>query len=389
MSERITPIETTEPGQPLVICSKSEWFPPTRREHAMARLASEHGHSVEFISRPRDVRYVRRAGLPAWLRGFTARCEREPVAAGITVRRRSTVIPAHRGTCSGATDNVVLRGVLRRCVSHTTVVTCCLPWDWPAVSASGAGRRVFDMADDWGELVPGQEARFARLFERIAAEADEIIIVNPTLAERFPGREPRLIPNGADASMLDRPAAKPDERRMVYIGTLTPRFDEELMLGVLELLPDWRLDLVGECMYPGRGAAPSPALERLLGRREQVSWHGPLPRDQAAGFLDRAAIAIAPHRPERSLGQDSMKFYDYAARGRPIVSTRWFPTSSGQELPPHLRVADTAADFANAVSAAASGLDDESETLRHWARARTWSTRWPLWSHAVFGLVGP
>jgi hypothetical protein len=389
MSERIRPIETTEPGQPLVICSKSDWYPAIRREHAVARLASEHGHSVEFISRPRDVRYVRRAGLPGWLRGFTTRCEREPVTAGITVRRRSTVIPAHRGARSGAADNVLLRGVLRTCVSRATVVTCCLPWDWPAVAVSGASRRVFDMADDWGELIPGQQARFARLFEQIAAEADEIIIVNPTLAERFPGREPCLVPNGADGSMLDLPAAKPDERRMVYIGTLTPRFDEELMLGVLELLPDWRLDLVGECMYPGHGAAPSPALARLLRFREQVSWHGPLPREQAAGLLDRAAVAIAPNRPERSLGQDSMKFYDYAARGRPIVSTRWFPTATGQDLPPHLRVADTAAEFADAVSVSAVGADDESETLRQWARARTWSMRWPLWSQAVFGATRP
>lgn len=389
MSERVTATEAPAARQPLFICSKSDWFPPIRREHALARLASEHGHPVEFLSRPRDVRYARNAGVTPWLRGFTGRHDREAVAANLTVRRRSTMIPGHRGALSGAADYVVLRRLLQRCVSTTTVITCCLPWDWPAVAACKASRRIFDMADDWGELIPGQEARFTKLFERIAAEADEIIIVNPTLAARFPGREPRLIPNGADGSLVHRPAGTPDERRMVYIGTLTPRFDEELMLGVLQRLPEWRLDLVGECMYPGYGEAPSPALERLLDLREQVSWHGPLPREQAAWFLDRAAVAIAPNRPERSLGQDSMKFYDYAARGRPIVSTRWFPTFAGQELPPHLRIAETAADFAEAVSVAAVGLDGMSTTLRRWAHARTWVTRWPLWSQAVFGQSRP
>jgi glycosyltransferase involved in cell wall biosynthesis len=387
MNERATAAEPTEPRQPLVVCSKSDWFPPVRREHALARLASEHGHPVEFLSRPRDVRDTRSAGVTPWLRGFTTRHEREATRPDLTVRRRSTVVRGHRGALAGAADNIVLRRLLRGCVSSATVVTCCLPWDWPAVAACEASRRVFDMADDWGELIPGQEARFVKLFERIAAEADEIIIVNPTLGARFPGREPKLIPNGADVSLLESPAEKPDERRMVYIGTLTPRFDEELMLGVLQRLPGWRLDLVGECMYPGHGRAPSPALERLLALREQVAWHGPLPREQAARFLDRAAIAIAPNRPERSLGQDSMKFYDYAARGRPIVSTRWFHASAGHELPPHLRIAETVDEFARALSVAAVGIDDESGALRRWAQARTWATRWPLWSDAVFGEV--
>jgi hypothetical protein len=109
-----------------------------------------------------------------------------------------------------------------------------------------------------------------------------------------------------------------------------------------------------------------------------------MPRAAAVELLDRSAVAIVPNRPDRSLGQDSMKFYDYAARGRPIVSTRWFDPSSA-DGPPHLRLAGTACEFAEAVIAAAGQGDQAAEDRRSWAAERTWRRRWPQWAEAVFG----
>jgi glycosyltransferase involved in cell wall biosynthesis len=240
------------------------------------------------------------------------------------------------------------------------------------------------MADDWGELMPGRRERFERIYRRIAEEADEVIVVNPALAERFAGRRPHVVRNGVFDDMLIESQRAPEERTMVYVGTLTPRFDAPLMREVLTALPDWRLELVGACMYPGYSDGPAPELEQLLGLHQRVRWHGPMSRERSTEVLDRAAVAVVPNRRERSLGQDSMKFYDYAARGRPIVTTDW-RDGIEQEGPPHVLVARTPDEFVRGVLAAARQRPEAASDGRRWAAQNTWNQRWVAWSRAVFG----
>jgi hypothetical protein len=369
------------------VCSKSAWHPPVRREHAWATIAAELGHPVVFLAAPLDARELQHGRARTWFEGLGGGQE-ETISSMLVVKQRSTFVPGHRNALAARVDSQLLRRALVRSTSvlATASVVCHWPWDWPAVAAAPARRRIFDMTDDWGELMPGRRARFARLYRRIAAEADEVIVVNPDLAERFPGREPLVIRNGVTQRMLDAPSEAVSARTLIYTGTLTPRFDAPLLQRVLEILPDWRLELVGECRYPGLGGAPSSELRRLLDLAPRVAWHGPLAREQLTASLDRAAVAIVPNRREHSLGQDSMKLYDYAARGRPIVSTRWCDTliSDG---PPHLALAESAEDFAAAILAAAIEPTTFAAQRRRWAAERTWIARWPAWSTAVFAMA--
>ncbi len=295
--------------------------------------------------------------------------------------------PGHHSVPAARVDGLLLARTLRVTVATDASIVCSWPWDWPAVAVTPARRRVFDMADDWGELMPGRRERFARLYARIADEADAIIVVNESLKRHFPGRDAVVVQNGVDRSLLSDPLVPTAHARtMVYTGTLTPRFDEELMRCVMARLCDWRLELVGECMYPGEGRHPGAALRELLADRERVRWHGPLGRQQAMVVLDRASVAVVPNRPELSLGQDSMKLLDYAARGRPIVTTRWF--SKHAEVPPGALCADEPEAFAQAVLVAAAEPADVGRRRREWASHRTWGVRWPIWSDAVFGVDG-
>ncbi len=233
--------------------------------------------------------------------------------------------------------------------------------------------------------MPGRRKRFERLYRRIAAEADEIVVVNPDLARHFPARDCMLILNGVSETLIEMPRVTPGaDRTLAYVGTLTPRFDAELVRRILEILPDWRLEVVGPCMYPGRGSGPNSDFQQLLDVGSRVTWHGPLPRERATDVIDRSTVAIVPNRPDQSLGQDSMKLYDYAARGRPIVSTRSSGTSAAASLP-HVRLAGSADDFAQAILDAASEPAEYSVERRAWAQGHTWQQRWPAWSGAVFG----
>jgi glycosyltransferase involved in cell wall biosynthesis len=367
---------------PLLLCAKSEWFPPVRREHAWASIAAKGGHPVTFLARPDDIRRARRRGLLNWLSALGGAVADTAATPAVGVRRRSTLAPGHLNALAGTLDGLLLRRALHSCGSDSTSIVCNWPWDWPAVAAAPARRRVLDMADDWGELMPGRRQRFGRLYEQIAAEADEIIVVNPALAERFPGRMPLVVRNGVDEVMLVSRQAATERHTMIYVGTLSPRFDAELMGAVLRALPDWRLEIVGPCLYPGSSTTLPPAVCDLLSLRERVRWYGPLPREDVIPIIDRSSVAVIPNHPGRTLGQDSMKLYDYAARGVPIVTTRF--EGDVAEQPPHLVCAANWVEFAEGVLCAEGQPEGADADRRQWARQQTWSRRWPAWSKAVF-----
>jgi len=369
--------------EPLIICSKSPWHPPIRREHAWATIAAQRGHRVTFIERPRDPRALRHGGAAQWIKSLSGNGDAEQVN-DVDVTRRTTLVPGHLHQLAASSNTLLLGRILRHLSSPDTSIVFCWPWDWAAVRAAPARRRVFDMADDWGELMAGRSKRFARYYREIAAQADEVVVVSRDLELRFGGRRPALVRNAVFDELVAQPSEAPDARTMIYVGTLTPRFDARLMFEVMAALPDWRLEIIGGCDYPGRRDAPSQELQRLLDIGERVRWLGALPRAEVLSYLDRATVATVPNRPERSLGQDSMKFYDYCARGRPVVSTRWFDPDR-TDPPPHLLIADTPRQFAESVLAAASQSPVQERDRRRWAAANTWSARWPAWSAAVFG----
>jgi len=109
-----------------------------------------------------------------------------------------------------------------------------------------------------------------------------------------------------------------------------------------------------------------------------------LPRAGVAAAIDRADVALLPNRRAFAGGQDSMKLYDYAARGRPIVAT---------SLPGDLaaaagvRCASTPDALARAVLDATAEGPGPRRARRAWAASQRWSTRWPAWRAAVLGTA--
>lgn len=374
---------------PLLLCSNSPWLPAIRRDHALARTASEQGHQVLVAERPLDVRALRSGQARSeWVAGLLRPGRTQVLAPRLELQPRSTLAPGHRGGATERLDTFSLRRALtaarRGKVSATVVAT--VPWHWPAVAGVPAARRVFDAADDWRRLNPDRAERFEELYRRIGREADRVVVVSPVLQELFPETEVEVVPNAVDDTLLDAPPSPAnDERRLAYVGTLSERFDVELVREMLGRLEGWRLDLYGQCQYAGRGEDPSPELQSLLedlGGR--VSWHGVISRAGLAEVLDAASVLVVPNRPEHSAGQDSMKAYDYAARGRPIVSTRW-PSGLTDVGPPGVYAASDAEEFASQVLAAADEPRERGEQRRQWARRQTWGARWPSWSRALFG----
>jgi len=279
----------------VVICSKSPWLPPIRREHALATLARESGHAVTFIEQPLDVRALRSC-RSRWLRDLGG-LERPSVGAdAVTVIERSTIAPGYRNALARTTDARLLARTLRRVVGRERAsVVVTTPWQWPAVAGVDGVRRVFDCGDDWSQLLPTHAITMRTMFAQVSTQADAVIVNSPSLAALFPYTKATVVPNGTSATMLATPPTPTCavSRTMVYAGTLSERFDAPLIGAVMEMLPEWRLELYGECRYAGGAARPGRELSLLLDAHPQrVRWHGTVDRAELRGRLDEAGVLV-------------------------------------------------------------------------------------------------
>ena len=370
----------------LILVSKSRWYPAVRREHALSRAAAAAGVPVHLLERPLDVRdLVSRAGRSQWhaaLRGLS-----HEVEPGVWAQPTAVGVPGHRSDLAERSACFGLARTLRRVAAAGDAVVVSTPWQWAALSRlPRAVRRVFDCADDWSALIPGRAEAFIKRYAEIAESADAVIAVTPEAALLFPGRKVSIVPNGVESELVTSPSlSEPAPHHAVYLGTLSPRFDAPLVREALRRLPEWHLDIYGQCQYPGRGDRPGEELEELLEFGEgRVVWHGVLERADVAAALDRAAVAIVPNRRALTPGQDAMKLYDYAARGTPIVTTSWSERLAA-DGPPGLVLADDPQAFAQALTRAADDGREIRAARRSWAAERTWDRRWLRWSAAALG----
>jgi hypothetical protein len=368
----------------MTVCSKSGWEPQMRREHALVAMALRRSVDVLFIEAPSDIRSLDPARPTGYFRALGGTFGEKGVR-GLRVIRRATPVPGHRNRLAEVADCALLRRTVARHADRTGPTVCNLPWQWPATA--GAHRRVFDCADDWTRLFPQhRNRRITQLFARIAGEADEVIVASPDLVHLFSGRACSLVPNGADADgVAGHAAPRPERRSLVYVGTLSERFDEGLVSAVLRAMPQWTLELYGPCHYAGSGDRPDRELAALLHEfGGRTRWHGPIPRSRVADVIDAADVVVVPNRPELSRGQSSMKLYDAAGRGRPVVASPGVLCGEG-ERPPGTYVAEGPEEWVSAVEAAAVEEGTLAVDRIAWARSNTWEERWPAWAVGVFG----
>ena len=337
---------------------------------------------MDFLQAPADWRRLRSDPVN-WCEHL-ARARYAPAEPGVRVSERSTVLPGSTGPLAERLDSGLLSRFLRRSGWEQEVTAFLLPWEWRAARRLD-GRVVFDCTDDWARLLPHARGLPDQL-RRIAAEADEVIVVNPVLARLFPGREPVVVPNGTDEALLRAPRTVPRGRRhAVYVGSVAERFDVDLVRSVLRALPDWTISVHGQLVFPCRARAAAERFRALEAESDgRLTYCGPISRDRLPAVLDAATVGLVPDVADRALGQSSMKSYDYAARGLPLVASGGHVEHSA-EIPPHSAIVSGAEEMALAMRAAAAEPPDPARERRNWAAARTWGRRTEMWLAAALG----
>lgn len=185
---------------------------------------------------------------------------------------------------------------------------------WPAV---------YDITDDWLEA-DRTEAEHARLVRDEGVLMDrcaEVIVCSTGLVETKGRIRPvSLVQNAVDAAFYrtpqPRPADLPGGPVALYLGTVhTDRIDVDLCVATAEAARG-----TGTLVFVGPALLPAEATARL--ETAGAVLLGSRHRDAVPGYLQHADVLVVPHVVNAFTDSlDPIKLYEYAAVGRPVVST--------------------------------------------------------------------
>jgi glycosyltransferase involved in cell wall biosynthesis len=220
---------------------------------------------------------------------------------------------------------------------------------------------IYDITDDWTSF--GQREidrrRTIAADEFLCRNADAVVVCSQRLREmKSPLVQDHrlfLIPNGVDAahyaSVLQSAERAPDVFASLprpiygYTGTIhADRIDLDLLIETAKLLDRGSLVLIG----PSHLLPPQAAALHATGR---IHLLPPVPYARIPEYMRAFDVSITPHRVTPfTESLNPIKLWEYLAAGKPIVST---DVAGFRDYSDHVRIAGNAAEFADALRAAA------------------------------------
>ena len=310
----------------VVLISLEAWDGVWRRnQHLVAGLLrSDPRMRVLFVEPPADpLHSSRRGGIPRRGRGL----RRAPDLPGIS-RDALWLFEPTKYLPRRVDPHVDLR--LADHVAHTAErlgFTRPVLWVNDPAGATTLARTgwpaLYDITDDWLEAdrTEAEHERLARDEEVLLHTCAEVVVCSPVLARsKGANREVTLVRNAVDTSAYlsprPRPASLPEGPVAVYVGTVhRDRIDVDLCVATAGgVRGRARLVLVGPRLLDPADVATLRASGTVLA--------GPVDRDAVPGFLQHADVLVVPHVVTPFTDSlDPIKVYEYAAVGRPVVST--------------------------------------------------------------------
>ena len=182
---------------------------------------------------------------------------------------------------------------------------------------------LYDITDDWtaADREPVELKRTIAREERLLAACEEVVVCSAALARtKGTHRRVTLIPNGVDIAAYQqfgaRPADLPLGRIALYVGTLhRDRLDVDLTIATARAVA-----ARGRLVLAGPVALAQADIDALTA--VGVVLLGTQDRSKVPGLLQHADVLVVPHVVSPfTESLDPIKLYEYAAAGRPVVST--------------------------------------------------------------------
>ena len=220
-------------------------------------------------------------------------------------------------------------------------------------------------------LVDAMELELAKKTDMAFATAD-------ALAERLRTAQPEtaMIPNGANFERFvqaSQPQPVPDDLAGIphpvfgFVGALQSCIEYDYLEAAAKARPDWHFVLIGK-EKPGVDLSALHAMQN-------VHFLGLKPNEQLPQYLAHFDVCLNLFaKSDLSKDVSPLKFYEYLATGRPIVSTK--QPDQILQYAPLIEIADSPAEFISACEAALHDDTPERTAARIEAgRACSWDSR--------------
>ena len=178
-----------------------------------------------------------------------------------------------------------------------------------------------------------------------ATRKDALWIPNGVDTERFNTNDSYTRPS--DMNGLSGPIVG-------YAGKMQEMMDVEGTLKTLRAFPDVNFVFIGKRLNP-RWVAP-------LWKEPNAHYLGDKKYNDLPSYLAAFDICIIPYSQERQHGVDPIKFYEYLAMGKPVVTTNIGGVSKFSNYP-QVRITETASKFSEPLSEFLDCLNEKKPIL--------------------------
>ena len=209
---------------------------------------------------------------------------------------------------------------------------------------------LYDVTDDWtvADREAAELARTVRQEQFLLSACREVVVCSATLARTKQTPRPMtVVPNGVDLAAYrsehPRPASLPTGPVALYVGTLhRDRLDVDLAVQTARAVQSH-----GHVVLAGPIALADADADAL--RRAGAILLGAQDRSEVPALLQHADVLVVPHVVTAfTESLDPIKLYEYAAAGRPVIST---PVAGFRDDTSGRVTLASGADFAGTVAA--------------------------------------
>ena len=365
----------------IVCLATSPWYPiPTRKQQVMSRIPDAEilyfDPSATIIAPLRDK--TAKPLMTAWKQPG------EKVKDNITVYRLPPVLPFFNKcrAINRVNQKNIAKFVREKMKEHGFEKP--LLWVYSPVTVdcvdliphSGLVYDCVDRHSAYGGLM--NPALVDEMELELAAKTDMTFATAKSLAERLQKAQPeaKFIPNGANFERFfeaSKPQLVPEDMKDIphpifgFVGALQSCIEYGYLEAAAKARPDWSFVLIGK-EKPGVDLSALHAMPN-------VHFLGLKPNEQLPQYLahfDACLNLFA--KSDLSKDVSPLKFYEYLATGRPIVSTK--QPDQILQYAPLIEIADSQEEFISACEKSCSDTAPEQIDARIEAgRACSWDSR--------------
>lgn len=238
---------------------------------------------------------------------------------------------------------------------------------------------IADIVDDEAARI-GDAAGKRQLLEnyrQVLSRCRWIFSTSPSIHERYKeyaGKKIDFIPNGVDAGAFSCASVDKDlsgrARKIVgYVGVINSTLDMGLLRYLVAQFPEVDFNIIGFC-----SRELLHEVQELARQHGNFHYLGTRSYREVPRLLSGFDVLISPKKADHmTIGNDSMKIYEYLATGKPVVTT---PVAPADHFADIIHVASGKEEFAGCLRSALEEHDDARRKKRIDAsRENDWSRR--------------